>query len=252
MDAARPYAGKVCLIVGASRGIGRDTARLMAARGAQVALASRELAACQQVAREIAEQGGEAEAYQVDSTSADSSAGLVAAVDSRFGRLDMAFNNAGKILGFGMLQDADPAGFDAAMQLNAGGVFHALRAQIPLMVNSGGGSIVINSAASGIRGIATIGLYSAAKSAAIMLAQVAAQEAGPQGVRVNAIAPGYIGTDAWVAKLGDQRDALAQRVPLRRIGDGEEVARTVAWPLSDEASYVNGAVIPVDGGLLAG
>ena len=129
---------------------------------------------------------------------------------------------------------------------------NALRAQIPLIARSGGGSIVINSATSGVRGKATIGLYSAAKAAAITMAQVAAQEAGPQGVRVNVVAPGYIGTDAWMAKLGAQKEALGKTVPLQRIGTGEEVAATVAWLLSDDASYVTGAVIPVDGGMHAG
>jgi NAD(P)-dependent dehydrogenase (short-subunit alcohol dehydrogenase family) len=85
-----------------------------------------------------------------------------------------------------------------------------------------------------------------------MLAQVAAQEGGPHGVRVNVVAPGYIGTDAWMAKLGERQEALAQTVPLRRIGEGIDVAHTVVWLLSDASRYVTGAVIPVDGGTTAG
>lgn len=243
------FEGKVALVIGASRGMGRDTARELAARGAHTVVSSRDIGACRDLADAIMAAGGAATALPVDIQSADSVGQLMASIDAKFGRLDMAFNNAGKILGFGALEASDPEGFDEAMRLNAGGVYRALRAQIPLMKKSGGGAIVINAALSGIRGVPGIGAYSAAKSAAIMLARIAAVEAGPANIRVNAIAPGYIATDAWVAKLGDQAETLAARVPLRRIGQGAEVADAVCWLLSAQASYINGVVLPVDGGL---
>lgn len=229
--------------------MGRDTAAMLASRGAHVIVSSRDIEACQASADFIRGSGGEATALAVDVTSAESVDALHATIGERFGRLDMAFNNAGKILGFGAIEASDPSGFEDAFRLNAGGVYHALRAQIPLMKAAGGGAIVVNAALSGVRGVPGIGVYSAAKSAAIMLARVAAVEAGPSGVRVNAIAPGYVGTEAWMSKLGDQADTLSQKVPLRRIGQGTEVAEAVTWLLSDQASYVNGVVLPIDGGL---
>ena len=141
--------------------------------------------------------------------------------------------------------------FAATVALNMGGVFNALSAVVPALKRAGGGALVINAAVSGLRGAAGIGAYSAAKAGAIMLAKVAAQEAGPFGVRINVIAPGFIGTDAWMAKLGPQQEALARGVPLRRIGRGDEIAATIAWLMSDASSYVNGAVIPIDGGMTA-
>lgn len=238
-------AGKICLATGVSRGIGRDTVRAIAAAGATVVVSSRDLAACEALAEEI---GGRAMAADV--TRAEDMAGLVDFVRAEFGRLDLAFNNAGKILGLGAIGSLDAAEARAAYDLNAGGVLNALNAQIPLMKESGGGAIVVNTAKSGLRGMATAGAYSAAKAAAAMLVQVAALEAGPANIRVNAVAPGYIGTDAWMAKLGAQKDAFAETVPLRRIGTGEDVAQVVTWLLSDAAGYVTGAVIPVDGGLM--
>tara|TARA_R110000787_G_scaffold8094_1_gene27041 strand:- start:402 stop:1157 length:756 start_codon:yes stop_codon:yes gene_type:complete len=243
------FEGKVALVIGASRGMGRDTARQLAARGAHTVVSSRDIGACGDVADAIAAAGGAATALPVDIQSADSLAALMTSIEAAFGRLDMAFNNAGKILGFGALEAADPEGFDDAMRLNAGGVYRALSAQIPLMKKSGGGAIVINAALAGMRGIPGIGAYSAAKSAAIMLARIAAVEAGPANIRVNAIAPGYIATEAWMAKLGGEAETLAARVPLGRIGQGAEVADAVCWLLSAQASYINGVVLPIDGGL---
>jgi len=241
--------GKICVVTGASTGMGRDTARLLAERGGTVILSSRRQDVCTALADEIRDGGGRAAAFAADVTDAEQCMALAAFIERDYGRLDCAFNNAGKILGFGLLHEAEPAGFAEAMAVNAGGAFHTLRSQIPLMIKGGGGSIVINSARSGIKGIPTIGLYSAAKAAAIMLAQVAAAEGGPHGIRVNAIAPGYVGTEAWMAKLGDQAETLAATVPLKRLGTGRDVAATVAFLLSDEATYLTGMVVPIDGGM---
>ncbi|MFO0449560.1 MAG: SDR family NAD(P)-dependent oxidoreductase [Pseudomonadota bacterium] len=242
-------AGRVALVTGASSGIGRATARRLARAGAVVVVAARRAELCAQVVAEIEAAGGRASAHPADVTDYAQMEGLVAHVLERYGRLDCAFNNAGKIVGAGALHEADPAGFRAAFDLNAGGVFNTLRTQLPAMIRAGRGAIVVNAALSGLRGRPNLGLYSAAKAAALALAQVAAQEAGPHGVRVNAIAPGYVRSEAWNAILGPRADALAQGVPQRRIGSPEEVAETVLWLLGDGASYVNGAVIPIDGGL---
>lgn len=239
---------KVALILGGSRGMGRDTAHALAAQGWRVAVASRDLVACERVAGDI---GASAAAFEVDVVDHASVQCCVAAVEARYGRLDAALANAGKILGAGPLDALSPEEFAATVALNMGGVFNALSAVVPALKRAGGGALVINAAVSGLRGAAGIGAYSAAKAGAIMLAKVAAQEAGPFGVRINVIAPGFIGTDAWMAKLGPQQEALARGVPLRRIGRGDEIAATIAWLMSDASSYVNGAVIPIDGGMTA-
>jgi NAD(P)-dependent dehydrogenase (short-subunit alcohol dehydrogenase family) len=241
--------GRVVLVTGASSGIGRATALALGRAGATVVVSSRRGPEIEAVAREIVAAGGIASAAVADVTSFEQMERLVATVLDRHGQLDGAFNNAGKIAGIGALHEADPAGFRAAFDLNAGGVFNTLRTQLPAMYRAGRGSIVVNAALSGLRGRTPIGLYSAAKAAAIHLALVAAQEAGPHGVRVNAIAPGYVGSDAWLAMLGPQRAVLAERVPQHRIGEPGEVADVVTWLLGDASSYVNGTVIPIDGGL---
>lgn len=240
---------RVVLITGASSGIGRATALAVGRAGATVVVSSRRGPEIERVASEIVAAGGQASAVVADVTSFEQMERLVASVLDRHGRLDGAFNNAGKIAGIGGLHEVDPAGFRAAFDLNAGGVFNTLRTQLPAMYRGARGSIVVNAALSGVRGRTPIGLYSAAKSAAIHLALVAAQEAGEHGVRVNAIAPGYVGSDAWLAMLGPQREALAARVPQRRIGTPDEVADVVTWLLGDASSYVTGTVLPIDGGL---
>ncbi|MFM8518474.1 MAG: SDR family NAD(P)-dependent oxidoreductase [Nevskiaceae bacterium] len=240
---------KAALILGGSRGLGRDAARALAAAGWAVAVASRDLEACARVAAEI---GAGARAFEVDVTDHASVVRCVTAVETHYGHIHAALANAGKILGAGPLDGIAQQDFAAAVALNMGGVFNAISAVVPALKRAGGGSLVINAAVSGLRGAAGIGAYSAAKAGGIMLAQVAAQEAGPFGVRVNVIAPGFIGTEAWMTKLGVQAEALSSRVPLRRIGRGEEIAATIAWLMSDASSYVSGAVIPIDGGMTAG
>ena len=241
--------GQVALVVGGSSGMGRDTAVLLGRRGATVIVAARRQQACEETAEMVRAAGGRAVSVVADATDAEQCQAVVDFIEKDHDSLDAAFNNAGKILAIGTLADADPAAFVDTMMANAGSAFHGLRAQIPLMARSGGGAIVINAATSGLRGQPPIGVYSAAKAAAINLARVAAKEAGPAGIRVNVVAPGYVATDAWMTKLGDQADALAATVPLRRIGAGADVAETVAWLLSDAAGYINGTVVTVDGGL---
>lgn len=243
------FDGKTIVVLGGSRGIGRATARLLANRGASMIVVSRDLDACNAVAQTITADGGRCTAMRADATDAEQVAELFAQIRTDFGGIHGAFNNAGKILGFGKLTDASPAAFDETMRLNTGSVFFALHHELALMRETGGGSIVINAALAGVKALPAIGVYGAAKAAAIHLGQVAAREAGQDAIRVNTIAPGYIGTDAWMAKLASQAEALSKDVPLGRIGEDREVAEVVAWLLGDASSYVSGAVIPVDGGL---
>jgi NAD(P)-dependent dehydrogenase (short-subunit alcohol dehydrogenase family) len=241
--AARP-----CLVVGATSGIGLATAECLADSGVPLVVCAREAARCEAVARRLSARA-DVRAWPGDMRSPGDMQRAADEAERRFGSLELAFINAGQILGAGALCETDPESAREAFELNALGVLNVLRAVIPKMAAAGGGAIVINSALSGLRPRSPIGAYSAAKAAAISLAEVAAIEAGPSGVRVNVIAPGYVASDAWMAKLGSQSDALAGTVPLRRIGRPDEVASVVKWLLSEQSAYVHGAVIPVDGGL---
>lgn len=236
--------GRPAVVLGASRGIGRAAARALAAEGWPVAVVARDAASCADVVAEIEAAGGSVTAHAADVTDYRAMSALAEAI----GPAGALFHNAGKIIGAGPLMAIDPADWQSCFALNLSGPLHSLRAFAPAMAAAGGGAIVVNTARSGIRGIAGLGLYSAAKAAATMLAVVAAQELGPQGVRVNVIAPGFIASEAWTAMLGGQADALAAGVPLRRIGTPDEVGALVAWLLGPQSSYVSGAVIPVDGG----
>jgi NAD(P)-dependent dehydrogenase (short-subunit alcohol dehydrogenase family) len=248
MNEACGLEGRSCLIVGATTGIGRATAELLARRGTRLLLSARDAARCAEAVEALAPRT-EVHGCPGDMSSAADMARVVAEAERRLGAIDLAFINAGKILGAGRLQEVDLDGARAAFELNALGVLNVLRAVLPHMTAAQRGVIVINSALSALRPRPLLGAYAAAKAAAITLAEAAALEAGPHGVRVNVVAPGYIGSAAWLAKLGEQADSLAQSVPLRRIGTPAEVAQVVAWLLSDASSYVNGAVVPVDGGL---
>jgi NAD(P)-dependent dehydrogenase (short-subunit alcohol dehydrogenase family) len=243
---------KVAIVIGASRGIGAASAAALARKGAAVALTSRDLAACEALASQLRAEGFDAIAEALDVRDAEQTATAVNAVAAHYGRIDQAFINAGVLLGGSPLQDTPLTRFRETVDTNLGGVFHCLRALIPVMSREPGGAIVVNSAGSGLRGRAMVADYAASKWGAIGLALSAAQETGPNGLRINVIAPGYVGTDAWMGMLGAQAPTLARRVPLGRIGAPEEVADVVAWLLSDEARYVHGVVVPIDGGLLTG
>lgn len=243
---------RTALVVGASRGIGEAAVRALARRGCALALASRNVAACEAICGELRADGVEARAYALDVRDAELVSAVVEKVAGDFGGIDQAFLNSGVLLGGSAIENTPLSRFRDTVDTNLGGVFHCLRALIPLMTKARGGAIVVNSAGSGLRGRAGVADYAASKWGAIGLALSAAQETGPKGLRINVIAPGYIATEAWMGMLGGQADTFAQRVPLRRIGGADDVADVVAWLLSDEARYIHGVVVPVDGGLLTG
>lgn len=243
--------GKVCVVTGGSRGIGRAAARTIAAAGAAIVVSSRDKAACEDTAAELRSEGAVAASFAADVTSVDDMEALAAFACDRFGGLDLSFLNAGTIHPPLPLSDITPERFDEILAVNLRGTFLALRAQMPLLARQGG-AVVITSAGSGLRGRAGLADYCASKWGVIGLAQAAAQEAGPNGVRINVVAPGYIASEAWLDMLGAHAAGLQSRVPLGAIGQPADVAELVCWLLSDAARYVTGAVIPVDGGLLIG
>jgi NAD(P)-dependent dehydrogenase (short-subunit alcohol dehydrogenase family) len=242
---------KIAIVTGASRGIGAATARVFAAAGASVVLAARSTSDLETLSREITGMGGEALAVPTDVTDPASVEALVERAVSTFGRLDAAFNNAGSGHQPTPLAELAVNEFDEVLAVNARGVFLAMKHEIPAMQATGGGAIVNMTSTAGLRGVKGIAAYVAGKHAIIGLTKTAALEYAADGVRVNAVAPGPIDSHRLASLPEQVRDQIAAVVPLGRIGDLGEVAATVAWLASDQASFITGATIPIDGGKTA-
>jgi len=245
--------GKVILVVGASTGIGASAARLFASEGAAVALLARSADRVQDVAEEINGAGHRAIALVGDVSVGGDVAQAVDETVARFGRLDGAFNNAA--MGQkGRLEDVTEDDFDRIMGVNVKGVWLCLREELRVMRAAGSGAIVNVSSIGGYRGSPGFGAYQATKHAVLGLTRTAAHDAGPDGIRVNAIAPGPVLTEMILTPDGDIPDPVRARIsatPLRRAAQPEDVAETAAWLLSDRAAHVSGVTLPVDGGLTA-
>ena len=242
--------GKVAIITGASRGIGAESARIFAASGAKVVLAARDEDAIAALAKDILGIGGQATAVQTDVRDPVSVEGLVQRTLDVYGRLDAAFNNAGDGHMPTPLADIKVEDFQRAIRVNLTGVFLSMKYEIPAMLRNGGGAIVNMSSTAGLNGVKGIAGHVAGKHGIIGLTKTAALDYAQLNIRVNAIAPGPILVDRL--KQVKNRDQVALAVPIRRIGEPEEVAYTAAWLCSEQASFITGATIPIDGGRLAG
>jgi NAD(P)-dependent dehydrogenase (short-subunit alcohol dehydrogenase family) len=244
--------GRVALVAGASKGIGAATAAAFAAAGAAVVLGARDTAALESVARGIRDGGGRALAVGTDVTDAGSMRHLVDRALSAYGRLDAAFNNASAGPMPAPLADIDPDEFDVGIATNVRGTFLGMKYQIPAMLASGGGAIVNMASIAGLNATANLAAYVAGKAGIIGLTKVAALDYADQGIRVNVVAPGPIRT-YHIEAAGEQAiRAASMSTPMRRMGTAAEVAQTVLWLCSDQASFITGTVIPVDGGQSAG
>jgi NAD(P)-dependent dehydrogenase (short-subunit alcohol dehydrogenase family) len=243
-------AGKVAIVTGASRGIGAATAFAFAQSGAKVVLAARDEEALKLVAEQINGAGLVAVSVPTDVTDPHSMERLVDITLEKFHRLDAAFNNAGSGHMPTPLAELDVEQFDQALAVNAKGTFLSMKYEIPAMLKTGGGSIVNMSSTAGLQGVNGIAGYVAGKHAVIGLTKAAAMDYAKQNVRVNAVAPGPILTERTVGVIAPDQAMFA--VPVGRIGNREEVAVVAVWLCSDLSSFVTGAIIPVDGGRLAG
>jgi 2,5-dichloro-2,5-cyclohexadiene-1,4-diol dehydrogenase 1 len=252
--------GKVVIITGAGSGIGRAAARLFAAEGARACLFDIDDAANRATAALIADDGHSASCWQVDVASEIDVSGAVAAVVEKFGRLDGAFNNAGIEMANKSVSDLTLDDWQHMMAINLNGVFLCMKYQTRAMDLSGagsGGAIVNMSSGDGIIGAPYASDYVAAKHGVVGLTRAAACEARYTGVRVNALLPGLILTPMVEERLfanpafESQVAPMIERHSIGRFGKPEEVAEAACWLLSDRASFINGAMLTVDGGYTA-
>jgi NAD(P)-dependent dehydrogenase (short-subunit alcohol dehydrogenase family) len=245
--------GKVAIVTGASRGIGAAVARAFAESGAAVALAARTAGALESVAQGIVARGGQAVAVPTDVTDAEAVERLVDATIERFGRLDVAVNNAGGgISRKAPLADVPTEDLDWALDLDLRGTFLSMKHEITAMLEFGGGAIVnVSSGAGRKAGAPGLSTYVAAKHGLEGLTKATALDYAAQGIRVNAVAPGPIDTESMAFGSEEGRRMAVQSVPLARLGQPEDVAAAAVWLCSEQSSFISGAILPVDGGQAA-
>jgi NAD(P)-dependent dehydrogenase (short-subunit alcohol dehydrogenase family) len=247
------WAGKVVLITGATSGIGEATARAFAKEGAIVHFCGRREALGEKIAQEITALGGRASYQKADVRNEQDVKSLIDTCVQKYGRIDIAFNNAGVESKPATIAEHSLEEWMNTMNTNATGVFLSMKYELPYMQKQGGGVIVNNASVSGHVGFATIAPYSASKHAVISLTKVAALEYSDKNIRVNSISPGAVDTPMLrraLAAWDTNFKAVAQDYPIKRIVNVEEIARTVMWLSSDEASCITGMDVDATGGYL--
>ncbi len=247
-DGAGSLAGRVAVITGGGSGIGQATARLMVAQGALVLVADIDGDAAHATAVEIG-----AEAMRVDVTVPEDATAMVGRAIDRFGRLDIAVNNAGVSSAYARVPELVLEDWHRTIAVNLTGVFLCMQAEIPRLLD-GGGAIVNVASAAGMMGVPGLSAYSASKHGVIGLTRSAALECARKGVRINAVLPGTVRTPMLEGFTGGDEavlEGMGRTSPVGRLAAPEEIAEAILWLCSDAASYVTGHAMAVDGGALA-
>ena len=248
MSSSQRLAGKVSIITGAAQGIGLATALKFAREGAQVVVCDVRQSAVDQAVAQCQALGAQAMGKVVDVTQRDMIDAVVKQIKDQWGRIDVLVNNAG-ITQDARLQKMTIEQFDRVIDVNLRGVFHCAQAVADTMVAQGSGVILNASSVVGIYGNFGQTNYAASKFGVIGFTKTWSRELGPKGVRVNAVAPGFVATPILSTIPDKVMHEMVERVPLKRLGQPEDIANVYAFLASDEAAYINGAVIEVSGGM---
>ena len=246
------FTGKVAVVTGGASGMGAAAARRLARDGAAVLIADLSTEAGQQVGKEIKAAGGQAEFIRTDVSDRDSVQAMADSAVQRFGRLDLAANVAGVPQQPAPLAETTLELWDRTHAVNDRGLFLCLQAEIPRILQAGGGAVVNVLSLNGLRGFSQMIAYGSSKFGGVSTTLTVASEFASQGIRVNGVAPGSIDTPMLATLPRQTLDAFAASLPSRRLGTAQEVANVIAFLLSDQASYVTGTILPVDGGWLNG
>lgn len=242
---------KIVLVTGASSGIGRATATKIAESGALVVLAARRSVACEATVGAIRAKGGDAHHIRLDISSPESVKSCFREIIGQFGRLDASFNNAGIEGVNGSIADIPVESYDEVFATNVRGTFLCLQAELQIMAQQGSGSIVNTASVGGVVALPQSPVYMASKHAIIGLTKSASLDYARLGIRVNCVCPGSVRTemsDRWFQNEPGGEELVRESIPMNRIAESGELANAVAWLLSNEASYVTGATLVVDGG----
>ena len=248
---AKAFEGKVALVTGATSGIGKASALAFAREGAKVVVAGRRETEGAQTVSEIEALGGEALFVKTDVSKEADNIALVAKTIERFGRLDFAFNNAGIYVDVGPITTFTDEIYNNTMDINVRGVAYGLKHQIPAMLKTGGGVIINNASALGIKPMPGAPIYNASKFAVIGLTKSAALEFAAQGIRINAVCPAVTVTDIVKGTLESSeeiRQMMLAKHPVGRFGTVDEIASSVIYLCTPGAAFITGVALPVDGG----